>query len=175
MFPSSLEYINDNISQNDNEGLSEMCDCWYRQCWSSETNTSGSERCHFWLGLGRDRDFCASVFVLYLRRQNACKEAGARHLFCSVVQNNLYSFCSFTEGRIHWISSRLAPDWNYKTSGIPWKPGSSPWSKMLVGGWSWDTKAWRIWTHLTSGSSIWTLSFTKWVGQLSMGTACNHL
>lgn len=36
-------------------------------------------------------------------------------------------------------------------------------------------KAWRIWTNLTSGSSIWTLSFTKWVGQLSMDTACNHL
>lgn len=45
MFPSNLEYINDNVSENDNEDLSEMCDCIYRQ--SSDTNTSDSEHCHF--------------------------------------------------------------------------------------------------------------------------------
>lgn len=27
MFPSNLEYKNDNISQNDNEDLNEMCAC----------------------------------------------------------------------------------------------------------------------------------------------------
>lgn len=175
MFPSNLEYINDNVFANDNEDISEMCDCVYRQCRSSDTNTSDSEHCHFWLALGRDTDFCASVLILYLCRQNVCKEVEVWHLCCSLVQNNLYSFCSFTEGKIHWISSRLAPAWSCRTAGTPWKPGSSPWWKTWVGGSSCAMRAWRIWTNLTSGSSIWTLSFTKWVGQLSTDTACNHL
>lgn len=43
------------------------------------------------LVLGRDMDFCASVFILYLCRQNVCKEVEVWHLFCFVVQNNLCS------------------------------------------------------------------------------------
>lgn len=37
MFPSNLEYINDNVFANDNEDIGEMCDCVYRQCRSSDT------------------------------------------------------------------------------------------------------------------------------------------
>lgn len=68
MFSSNLEYINDNVSGNDNEDFSEKCDCIYRQCRSSDTNTSDSDHPHFWLVLGRDTDFCASMLILFADR-----------------------------------------------------------------------------------------------------------
>lgn len=110
MFPSN-EYVSDDASENDDEDFSETCDCIYRQCRSSDASTSDSKHCHFCcLVLVRDPYFFTSVFILYLCKKNVYKEVEIRDLFCSVVQNNLCSFCSFTEGKIHWISLHQAPD-----------------------------------------------------------------
>lgn len=46
MFPSNLEYISDNASENDDKDLSETYDCIYRQCRSSDASTSDSKHCH---------------------------------------------------------------------------------------------------------------------------------
>lgn len=76
-----------------------------------QRSTSDSKHCHFCcFVLVRDLYFFTSVFILYLCKKNVYKEVELQDLFCSVVQNNLCSFCSFTEGKIHWISLHQGPD-----------------------------------------------------------------